>query len=505
VVAAIPSPSSPPMRSAARAAATASSTSDDPAPDRRRRRCWQAACTPNAATTAATGRARVCCRCRSRPQLAGRARQLGDRGCRRETPRPALPPRCPGLAETAHPAHRRSRRRRRHRPPRRPPRPATGPPRHRRALSSRRPHETELTPARREAVAALLAPQPGAGHPWPNPLPSTRWGRPGPPTIFTPVAPGVVVELTVDTAVEHHRWRHPAHFIRTRPRPAPRRPHPAARGNAAAAAGHGTGWIATRPATGQNTTVRRPGVVPRRGRRGVTRPSPVGVEPTGREVEGEGEIRGDRVARIAVEELPPPVVNARRRAGPRRARRQPASTPGEWRGVVPRSAPGTSIPSGITTAASLCATPAVHGTGYMRRHYMSRRGSTRTCGELLAAKCSWCCAASFSAVLSMICGGRPLCRHPRQSVRQIVAPSTSTAATPRPESAWPHDSQRKPVGQRVVSCISVPTPCSSPSATGTRTTVHIRSNILNISVIRINTVVGVGDPHVRCRVWVTRR
>jgi hypothetical protein len=26
-----------------------------------------------------------------------------------------------------------------------------------------------------------------------------------------------VVELTVDTAVEHHRWRHPAHFIRVRP------------------------------------------------------------------------------------------------------------------------------------------------------------------------------------------------------------------------------------------------------------------------------------------------
>jgi hypothetical protein len=26
----------------------------------------------------------------------------------------------------------------------------------------------------------------------------------------------VVVELTVDTAVEHHRWRHPAHFVRVR-------------------------------------------------------------------------------------------------------------------------------------------------------------------------------------------------------------------------------------------------------------------------------------------------
>ena len=73
---------------------------------------------------------------------------------------------------------------------------------------------TELTLAGRAAVAAVLRPHGGAGHPWPNPLPSTRWGRPGPPTTYTPVTPEVVVELTVDTAVEHHRWRHPAHFVR---------------------------------------------------------------------------------------------------------------------------------------------------------------------------------------------------------------------------------------------------------------------------------------------------
>jgi ATP-dependent DNA ligase len=76
---------------------------------------------------------------------------------------------------------------------------------------------TELAPAGRGAVAALLHPHTGSAHPWPNPLPSTRWGRPGPPTLYTPVRPGVVVELTVDTAIEHHRWRHPAHFVRTRP------------------------------------------------------------------------------------------------------------------------------------------------------------------------------------------------------------------------------------------------------------------------------------------------
>jgi ATP-dependent DNA ligase len=75
---------------------------------------------------------------------------------------------------------------------------------------------TELTPANRRTVAGRLRPHTGSGHPWPNPLPSTRWGRPGPPTAYTPVRPTVVVELIVDTAVEHHRWRHPAHFVRVR-------------------------------------------------------------------------------------------------------------------------------------------------------------------------------------------------------------------------------------------------------------------------------------------------
>ena len=67
------------------------------------------------------------------------------------------------------------------------------------------------------AVAAVLAPHMGAGHPWPDTLPSTRWGRPGPPTVYTQVRPELVVELVVDTAVEQHRWRHPARFVRLRP------------------------------------------------------------------------------------------------------------------------------------------------------------------------------------------------------------------------------------------------------------------------------------------------
>ena len=75
---------------------------------------------------------------------------------------------------------------------------------------------TELTPTASGAVAAVLAPRMGAGHPWPDMLPSTRWGRPGPPTVYAQVRPEVVVELVVDTAVEHHRWRHPARFVRVR-------------------------------------------------------------------------------------------------------------------------------------------------------------------------------------------------------------------------------------------------------------------------------------------------
>ena len=154
-----------------------------------------------------------------RPQLAARPRQReqrGYRGCGRETPRPALPPRGAGLAETTQPADRRSRRRRGHRPARTPrgcccwAAPTTDGRLH---LVGR---TTELTPASASDGRRAFRPHTGSGHPWPNPLPSTRWGRPGPPTAYTPVRPDVVVELTVDTAVEHHRWRHPAHFVRVR-------------------------------------------------------------------------------------------------------------------------------------------------------------------------------------------------------------------------------------------------------------------------------------------------
>jgi ATP-dependent DNA ligase len=76
---------------------------------------------------------------------------------------------------------------------------------------------TELGPTASAAVATVLRPHTGPGHPWPEVLPSTRWGRPGPPTAYTQIRPTVVVELIVDTAVEQHRWRHPGRFVRLRP------------------------------------------------------------------------------------------------------------------------------------------------------------------------------------------------------------------------------------------------------------------------------------------------
>ena len=61
----------------------------------------------------------------------------------------------------------------------------------------------------------------------------------------------------------------------------------------------------------------------------------------------------------------------------------------------------------------------------------------------------------------MIEGGRPLSRHPGHSVRQKVAPSTSTVRTSKPGPARPQLSHRKPSGQRSVlfgSLISAPSP-----------------------------------------------
>jgi hypothetical protein len=58
---------------------------------------------------------------------------------------------------------------------------------------------------------------PAASHPWPPTIPSSRFGQlPSQPVTYTRVKPRVVVELDVDTAIEHYRWRHACRFVRIR-------------------------------------------------------------------------------------------------------------------------------------------------------------------------------------------------------------------------------------------------------------------------------------------------
>jgi ATP-dependent DNA ligase len=81
-----------------------------------------------------------------------------------------------------------------------------------------------LNPAQRRELAPLLSPlllpRPGAVvHPWPQPLPATwtgQWDRPE-PLRYTQVQPTAVVDVQVDTAYEHGRWRHHVRYSRTRP------------------------------------------------------------------------------------------------------------------------------------------------------------------------------------------------------------------------------------------------------------------------------------------------
>lgn len=69
----------------------------------------------------------------------------------------------------------------------------------------------ELTPTAGTAWA-------GANHPWPQPLPAAWSGQlPRPePVPYLQVVPSVVVEISVDTAFEHLRWRHGLRVLRTR-------------------------------------------------------------------------------------------------------------------------------------------------------------------------------------------------------------------------------------------------------------------------------------------------
>jgi ATP-dependent DNA ligase len=73
-----------------------------------------------------------------------------------------------------------------------------------------------LAPSVRRDLAALLTAA-GETHPWPEVIPSSRFGqRPSQPVNYTRVVPSLVVELDVDTAFEQHRWRHAARLIRLR-------------------------------------------------------------------------------------------------------------------------------------------------------------------------------------------------------------------------------------------------------------------------------------------------
>jgi hypothetical protein len=71
-------------------------------------------------------------------------------------------------------------------------------------------------PARAE-LGALLVP-PGTSHPWPDTLPSSRFGQLfGERVAYTKVSPELVVEIEHDLAHEHDRYRHLTRFIRVRP------------------------------------------------------------------------------------------------------------------------------------------------------------------------------------------------------------------------------------------------------------------------------------------------
>ena len=70
-------------------------------------------------------------------------------------------------------------------------------------------------PARRE-LGALLVP-PRRAHPWPDRIPSSRFGQlPGDLVDYTPTEPLLVVEVDADVCFEHERWRHPTGFRRVR-------------------------------------------------------------------------------------------------------------------------------------------------------------------------------------------------------------------------------------------------------------------------------------------------
>jgi ATP-dependent DNA ligase len=81
-----------------------------------------------------------------------------------------------------------------------------------------------LTPHQRPDIARALRPagrqrRGAVDHPWPQPLPPAWTGQLGPtqPLRYLQVQPTAVVEIEVDTAYEHQRWRHLVRYLRLRP------------------------------------------------------------------------------------------------------------------------------------------------------------------------------------------------------------------------------------------------------------------------------------------------
>lgn len=75
----------------------------------------------------------------------------------------------------------------------------------------------------RREVGGLLAPAAarrggGIAHPWPKPLPAAWSGQlvRAEPLPYTQVRPVLVVEIDVDSAFEHNRWRHGVRYVRVR-------------------------------------------------------------------------------------------------------------------------------------------------------------------------------------------------------------------------------------------------------------------------------------------------
>lgn len=82
----------------------------------------------------------------------------------------------------------------------------------RRGSAAYRRHDRAAEPASPRRGRAPADP-PMADCPWPSHI--TAWGRP--PTLIRHVIPELVVEVSVDTAIDAGVWRHPARYVRLRP------------------------------------------------------------------------------------------------------------------------------------------------------------------------------------------------------------------------------------------------------------------------------------------------